>query len=64
MSVRDVITEAQQIVAAFVSAQSSGQGRAELDGNLIEVPTFTNAQRLLALTDALATAESGVDNDR
>ncbi len=48
------VAEARRIVDAFDAAQASGQGRVELDGNLIEVPTFTNAQRLLQRADELA----------
>lgn len=48
------VTEARRIIAAFDTAQASGRGRAELDGNLVEVPTFTNAQRLLKRADELA----------
>lgn len=56
------ITDAERIVAAFVSAQTSGSGRVELDGSLVEVPTFTNAQRLLKRAAALATADSQSSN--
>jgi citrate lyase subunit beta/citryl-CoA lyase len=48
------VAEARRIIAAFDTAQASGRGRAELDGNLVEVPTFTNAQRLLKRADELA----------
>lgn len=54
----DEIAEAQRIVTAFEAAQTGGQGRVELDGNLVEVPTVTNAQRLLQRAEALAVASS------
>ncbi len=42
------IAEARRIVKTFEDARSQGQGRAELDGSLVEVPTYTTARRLLA----------------
>lgn len=53
------VEEAKRIIAAFEAAQAEGQGRVELDGNLVEVPTFTNAQRLLRRATALATQNQG-----
>src|SRR5215470_12647107 len=53
--VNDVLTpspreleRAEKIVAAFEAARAAGRSRAELDGALIEVPSYTNARRLLA----------------
>lgn len=53
------VQEAKRIIAAFESAQAKGQGRVELDGNLVEVPTFTNAQRLLKRATELAALNQG-----
>jgi len=47
------MARAERIVAAFEAARAKGASRAELDGSLIEVPTFTNAKRLLARGQAL-----------
>ena len=47
------MVRAERIVAAFEAARARGASRAELDGSLIEVPTFTNAKRLLARGQAL-----------
>jgi len=47
------MARANRIVAAFEAARARGASRAELDGSLIEVPTFTNAKRLLARVQAL-----------
>ncbi len=41
------IAGARCLVAAFESAQASGQARAEVDGSLVEVPIYLNARRLL-----------------
>jgi citrate lyase subunit beta/citryl-CoA lyase len=45
--------QAGEIVAAFEAARAKGASRAELRGSLVEVPTYTNAKRLLARGDAL-----------
>jgi len=45
---------ARRIVAAFEAARGAGRDRAELDGHLVEVPTWRNAQALLARARALA----------
>jgi citrate lyase subunit beta/citryl-CoA lyase len=42
------VATARRLVAAFESARAAGQARVELDGSLVEVPTYLNAQRLLA----------------
>lgn len=48
------VRQAERIVAAFESAQADGAGRVELDGSLIEVPIYRNAQHLLERAAALA----------
>ncbi len=45
--------QARAIVAAFESARAKGEARVELGGSLIEVPTYTNAKRLIARGEAL-----------
>jgi citrate lyase subunit beta / citryl-CoA lyase len=45
--------QAREIVAAFEGARAAGRARAELAGSLVEVPTYTNAKRLLARAEAL-----------
>ena len=41
------------LVAAFEAARSQGLGCVELDGSLLEVPTYSNARRLIARGEAL-----------
>ena len=43
------LAEARRIVDAFESARGrgEGEGRAEVDGPLVEVPTYLNAKRLI-----------------
>ena len=41
----DDLRRAQAIVMSFEAARARGGGRAELDGSLIEVPTYSNARR-------------------
>jgi len=48
------VAEARRIVEAFETAQARGEGGVELDGNLVELPTYLNARRLLARADAFA----------
>jgi citrate lyase subunit beta/citryl-CoA lyase len=50
---------ARQIVAAFEVARAQGQARVEIDGSLVEVPTYANAKRLLARGEALRQFETG-----
>ena len=64
--VNDVLTpgpaelqRAIEIVAAFETARSAGRSRAELNGSLIEVPTYSNAKRLIARGEALPLFERG-----
>ena len=53
----DEVSKARRIVAAFEAARARGEDRAEVDGNLVEVPSYLNAKRLLARADALGTRE-------
>ena len=50
------VAKAKRIVAAFEAARARGLDRVELDGSLVEVPTYTNMKRLLARAAALAAA--------
>src|ERR1700761_7033229 len=47
------LRHARAIVAAFDSARAKGEARVELDGSLVEVPTYSNAKRLIARWEAL-----------
>jgi citrate lyase subunit beta / citryl-CoA lyase len=47
------VRRAEEIVAAFEAARARGEARVELDGSLVEMPTYSNAKRLLARADAL-----------
>jgi citrate lyase subunit beta/citryl-CoA lyase len=47
------IGRARTIVAAFESARAKGEARVELDGSLVELPTYSNAKRLLARGEAM-----------
>jgi citrate lyase subunit beta / citryl-CoA lyase len=49
----DELRRAREIVAAFEAARAAGRSRAELEGSLIEVPTYTNAKRLIARGEAM-----------
>lgn len=49
----DEMRRAREIVIAFEAARASGQARVEIDGALVEVPTYANAKRLLARGEAL-----------
>ncbi len=53
----DEVTKAEKVVAAFEAAQAVGEGRAELDGSLVEWPIYLNAKRLLERAGALANYE-------
>src|SRR5262245_41802455 len=48
------IANAKRIVSAFEAARARGLDRAEVDGSLVEVPTYANMKRLLARAAALA----------
>jgi citrate lyase subunit beta/citryl-CoA lyase len=54
----DELKRARAIVAAFEAARAKGGGRVELDGSLVEVPTYSNAKRLIARAEALRQFES------
>ena len=47
------IHRARDIVTAFEAARAAGQARVELDGSLVEVPTYNTAKRLLARGEAM-----------
>jgi citrate lyase subunit beta/citryl-CoA lyase len=47
------VSRAEKIVAAFEAARARGEARVELDGSLVEMPTYSNAKRLLARADTL-----------
>jgi citrate lyase subunit beta / citryl-CoA lyase len=55
----DEVAAARRIVVAFEAARSRGDERVEIDGHLVEVPRYLNAQRLIARADALATITGG-----
>ncbi len=55
------VVEARRIVEVFEAAQTAGEGRALLDGNLVEVPTYRTALRLIARAEALAQAGGTAD---
>jgi citrate lyase subunit beta/citryl-CoA lyase len=46
-------------VTAFEAARAAGRARAELEGSLIEVPTYSNAKRLIARGEAMRQFERG-----
>ena len=47
------LDRASRIVTTFEAARGRGEARAEVDGSLIEVPTYLTAKRLLARGEAL-----------
>ena len=47
------LARARTIVAAFEAARERGEARVDVDGSLVEVPTYTTAKRLLARHDEL-----------
>lgn len=49
----DDLRRAREIVAVFEAARERGGGRAELNGALVEVPSYSNAKRLIARAEAL-----------
>jgi citrate lyase subunit beta/citryl-CoA lyase len=55
----DELGRARDIVTAFEAARAAGQARAELEGSLIEVPTYANAKRLIARGEAMRQFERG-----
>jgi citrate lyase subunit beta/citryl-CoA lyase len=55
----DEIRRARNIVTAFEAARAAGQARVEVDGSLVEVPTYFTAKRLLARGEAMREYERG-----
>ena len=53
------LRHAREIVAAFEEARARGEARVELEGSLVEVPTYSNARRLIARGEALQQFERG-----
>jgi citrate lyase subunit beta / citryl-CoA lyase len=53
------IRRAHNIVTAFETARTAGQARVEVDGSLVEVPTYHTAKRLLARGEAMRQFERG-----
>lgn len=49
----EAVARAARIVAAFTAARARGEGRASLDGHLLEVPTLRNAEAVLERARAL-----------
>ncbi len=49
----EAIARAHRVVDAFDAARAAGRDRAEVDGNLVEMPTYLNAKRLIARDEAL-----------
>jgi citrate lyase subunit beta/citryl-CoA lyase len=47
------IRQARDIVAAFEAARATGEARVEVNGALIEVPSYSTAKRLLARSEAM-----------
>jgi citrate lyase subunit beta / citryl-CoA lyase len=55
----DEMRRAREIVAAFEAARAAGRARVEVDGSLVEVPTYHTARRLLARGEAMRQFERG-----
>lgn len=47
------IAQAQAVISAFEAARQKGRDRAELDGHLVEVPSYTSALQLIERARAL-----------
>src|SRR5436305_1263873 len=47
------ISRARGIVTAFELARAKGEARVEVDGSLVELPTYNNAKRLLARVEGM-----------
>ena len=47
------VAQARRIVSAFDAARGAGQDRVNVDGSLVEVPTYMNAKRLLSRYEEL-----------
>jgi citrate lyase subunit beta/citryl-CoA lyase len=52
----EAIARARRVVEAFDAARAEGRDRVEIDGALVEVPTYLNAKRLLARYEELQMA--------
>jgi citrate lyase subunit beta/citryl-CoA lyase len=50
---------AQRVVAAFEAARNAGLDRVDVDGTLVEVPTYLNAKRMLERHEQLRAFEPG-----
>jgi citrate lyase subunit beta/citryl-CoA lyase len=55
----DEIRRAREIVTAFEAARAAGQARVEVDGSLVEVPTYFTTKRLLVRGEAMREYERG-----
>lgn len=53
----DAVAAARREIEAYEEARARGDGRAEVDGVLVETPTYLNARRLVARAEALARAD-------
>ena len=51
------VATARRIVSAFDAARAAGEARVEVDGSLVEVPTYTTAKRLLERAAEFAALE-------
>ena len=51
------VATARRIVSAFDAARAAGEARVEVDGSLVEVPTYTTAKRLLERATEFAALE-------
>ena len=49
----DEIRRARDIVTAFEAARAAGEARVEVNGSLVELPTYFTAKRLLARGEAM-----------
>lgn len=47
------VSQARSVVSAFEAARRRGEDRVEVDGLMVEMPTYLSAQRLLARAEAL-----------
>lgn len=52
------VAEAERIVSTFEAAKAAGNVNVELDGSLLEVPTYTAAKRLLERAEAFRKFET------
>ena len=51
------VARAKRLIAAYAEANASGKGAARFEGRLIEALHVAEAQRTLALADAIAAKE-------